>query len=151
MPIKDRQENRDYQREWTRRKRLGLPTKIKERETLTEEERRKRRREYNTKYRAGKREEADQIFGTKCYICQGERKIVLHEKNGIKHPCDCTARIAIKKRNDYVRLCTGCHKAVHWCMNYFGMTWVDIIQHIREKPRGGGSIPSSPIQLHVAQ
>lgn len=31
------------------------------------------------------------------------------------------------KSGEFVRLCFRCHKAVHWCMKYLGLSWEQIV------------------------
>jgi hypothetical protein len=88
-------------------------------------------KEYNLKWRQNKREEADKVFGTKCSICNSKINLCLHEKSGKIHNTSCTASIALKNPKEWVRLCYPCHKAVHWVMTHFKMSWNEIVARLR--------------------
>jgi hypothetical protein len=68
-----------------------------------------------------------QVFGDSCFVCKkhrGNQRFELHEKQGnehIKKP-----HIELKEKERFVLLCKTCHRSVHWCMKYLGMSWVDI-------------------------
>lgn len=146
MPIRDVIKNREYQREWARRKRAGLPTKgIRVRKNsldhLTEEEKKKHRQkqksEANRKVRVKKQSMIDKAFGVKCFFCDKERgkgKLFTHRKDNTAH--DELPKMSIKRlkeeintnSNQYVLLCYHCHKSVHWCMKILKMNWGDIIK-----------------------
>ena len=150
MPFRDTQKERDYKRGWFQRKRHGLPTRLHEK--LTPEERKKRRRESHQKSCAKARKKADEVFGTKCCLCHNRktnRTLVLHEIHGKPHGDACSAFKALKKPQDWRRLCYSCHKSVHWVMRYFGMTWEEIEAKFRlQIPCGWGSIPHCSARLY---
>lgn len=60
--------------------------------------------------------------------------MTVHRKDGKKHKklSDMSLkelRNLIKKhKNEYILLCYGCHKAVHWIMENFGFKWDDIVK-----------------------
>lgn len=146
MPIEDIIKRRDYQREWARRKRAGLPTKgIRVRKDLlnhlTEKERKDRRRKQ--KRDAGRRtgikkqNMIDKAFGIKCFFCyklRGQGKHFTHRKDGAKHAA--LPKMSVEKLKEeieknsmkYVLLCYHCHKSVHWCMKVLKMSWKNIIK-----------------------
>jgi hypothetical protein len=136
MPIKDKEVNRSYQREWARRKRNGIRTSgIHQRNPPSKEEldrRRIRRNQKATERKYKKKEKLDVILGTACILCGSEHSLVVHEKNGEPHNgvggnmwID-----AFERPQDFVRLCYSCHKGVHWAMKWFNMTWDEIISTI---------------------
>ena len=102
---------------------------------LTDEERKVLRREQNKKWRLTHRSkvllEVTKTYGDACALCgTNGRVLVIHQKRGIPHKCSngviSTMRLARKDPTEWVRLCTGCHKAVHWCMQHFEMRWEEI-------------------------
>lgn len=131
MPYRDRQKLREYQRDWCKRKRAGLPTRTTK--LLTEEEKKahikisamksRRRR------RKCRRNQLIEKFG-KCLICTDDYWMQLHRKDGNQHKKWAEMTNAEFKTmldgNDYVWLCYNCHKHVHWCMEHLGMTWQEI-------------------------
>lgn len=126
MPYKDIQAKRKYGREWQRRKRAGIQTRTKEK--LSDEELRQHKIDYKKKWLQRKREEGNKVFGTICFLCGGNVNLCLHEKSGTPHQRSCTERIALKNPDQWVKLCYPCHKAVHWCMEHFKMSWEEIIE-----------------------
>lgn len=139
IPYKDKQKNREYQREWARRKKLGLPTS-KKRVKLTENEIKKRNNECRREWRKNLRKKRDEVFGIECFFCGISRKdnkrMFLHKKDGKRHRSSTKElRKAIKEKEKWVLLCGKCHEGVHFCMNIFGMRWNDII-----KVKGGVSV-----------
>ena len=143
MPIEDIIKRREYQREWARRKRQGLPTKgINKRkntlDALTDEEKRIRRNkqssEAHKRTRKNKQALIDKHLGTVCVICKkprGEGKHFTHRKDGTKHKEIPTMNIqdieAELKTDYYALLCYHCHKSVHWCMQRLKLEWEEII------------------------
>ena len=132
MPYKNKDEQRRYQREWCRRKRLGLETKTKE--ALSEEEREKRYRE-RTRKNARNSQQKKRLairdrFGHKCFVCNSKNYLQSHKKDGIPHKKLLTmnwTELNIElQTNDYVTLCYGCHKHIHWMMSQLQLTWDDI-------------------------
>lgn len=69
---------------------------------------------------------ADEIFGTECYLCERKINVGLHEIHGLKHDLSFTQALAVKHPEDFVRLCYPCHKAVHWIMIHFALSWEEI-------------------------
>lgn len=124
MPYKDKNNLRKYQQEWYERKKLGLTTKTKEK--ITKEQLRQNRTLSSKKWRENKRKEADKVFGINCSLCNSNNNTCLHEKSGKPHNRNCTANKALKNPEKWARLCYPCHKAVHWNMKHFHMTWEDI-------------------------
>jgi hypothetical protein len=146
MPILDKQLNRDYQREWARRKKLGVSTKgilndiIPEkvpRILLTPDERRLRRNASGIKSRNKRKAKLDKLIGSDCIICNSTRSLVTHEIYGIPHNGNGRDLYvdAFERPQDFVRLCYSCHKGVHWVMKWFNMTWDEIISTIKSNKR----------------
>jgi hypothetical protein len=128
MGYKDRQKKRDYDREWARRKRNGLPTQgiFNFQKHVTNEATRLRKLKWAKNWRDRKIKEAETIFGDVCYFCGRTLNLGYHNKIGEKHHTACTAALALKDPSSWVRLCYPCHKSVHWCMEHLEMRWVEI-------------------------
>jgi hypothetical protein len=139
MPISDPEKNREYQRNWARNKKAGLPTR-QIRTKMPAEERQRRRRLAAHQWEKDIRRKRDEVFGTECKICgakkEGRLRMFLHKKDGQSHKC-CSAviRQALQHPEDWIRLCGKCHDGVHFCMKWLGLTW-DEIWAIVKKPRG---------------
>jgi len=155
MPYKIKEENRAYQREWTRRKRLGLPTKgIRQRELLLPEEKRRRKNVGRRKLRAKNKERAFSILGDTCFFCGGRRNLVFHEKNGVTHRGTPASSLVLKNPESFVVLCKyPCHTGIHFCMEYLRMSWDDIVEYLADSritgvrvsppaPRSSGALVS---------
>ena len=125
------------QKRYEKRKESGYYQSEKYKKYLKKDKERRKQyqKEYLRKYRQRIREEADKIFGKKCYICDRERRLVFHKKDGEKHQHTLTALLALKNPEEYVKLCEWCHKAVHWLMEWFDMTWEDIIKKLIKKKK----------------
>ena len=72
----------------------------------------------------------DEHLGTSCFFCgfdnPNNRKNGLekHEVYGKDHS---TARKYYRENiKDFVLLCIGCHKCVHWMMKHLGLKWDEI-------------------------
>lgn len=132
MPYKDKQKQREYSRNWMRRKRLGLPTKL--RKKLTEKEKRNRKLKYRRMYERRIRKKRDKIFKLQCWICNSTIRLCLHKKDGEPHRSSTTSILeAIKNPDQWIRLCGKCHDGVHFCMKHLGMSWEDIIELLQQK------------------
>lgn len=138
---KDSEKQKAYQREWERRKRSGVPTRLTPHLTAEEREeilvRRKARKVVNNrraglKIRAKRRELIVDSFGDVCQICGGKwrSRLTMHKKDGQSHQK--LQGVAFEVLKDAVRsgefayLCYRCHKSVHWCMEMLGMSWKEI-------------------------
>lgn len=131
MVYKDKKVLRKYQRDWARRKRKGLPTRTTLiPKKLTEEEIRERKRQINGLHRKKKREIINKYLGTKCLFCKYERRLITHRKDNKKHIrlMHLSLNNLTKELKDekYVYVCYHCHKGVHFCMKYLGLTWEEI-------------------------
>lgn len=129
MPFKDKNKNRQYQREWTRKKKLGLPTRNPEpKPKLSDIEHVNKRRENWRKYQERLHKKRDETWGTRCFLCKRKReKLHLHRKDGTRHGYSLTElKKALKNPEEWVRLCGWCHTGVHFCMNRFGWDWEKI-------------------------
>lgn len=80
----------------------------------------------NLEIRAKRRNELEQILGTKCKICGKEKRIICHRKNGEPHESKDTYKMVLEHPEDWIRLCEFCHKGVHWAMKHLNMSWDDI-------------------------
>jgi hypothetical protein len=133
MPFKNRQKQREYQREWIKRKRAGLPTKT--RNPSSQEERKKKMLIYRKKYYLKRKRQAEELLGNQCSICGRKENLVMHKKDGKSHSEKTQLWIwnqIIKNPSEWIRLCHRCHTAIHWIMEYFGWKWEKILSHIAE-------------------
>ena len=135
MPCRNIEDRRTYQREWSRRKKAGIQTRTTP--ILTEEERKISIKKSGIKYRDKRKKAIEKIFGKYCLTCNFERRersfTIIHRKDGTEHTRITLLSITdIEKmkingeKEKYVNLCGRCHKSVHWCMKYLGMTWEEI-------------------------
>jgi hypothetical protein len=142
MTYKDPEKQRNYCRDWARRKAIenrgGLPSpRSVNFKFLTPEERESRKRETNKRcrenYKKKLKRKLDELIGSSCYICHSERSLVAHEVYGIPHNGNGADQFvdAFDRPKDFVRLCYSCHKGVHWVMRWFNMSWKEIISKIR--------------------
>lgn len=144
MPIKDKEKNKAYQREWKRRQRVGLTTTTKVQ--LSESEMQARAKRYiertrsNTKkWRIKLRKKRDLVFGTSCSLCGYDKILDLHRKDGEPHKGDTTQiNQALKEPDKWIRLCRFCHGGVHFCMEKLALEWGDIENYLKESGSGGG-------------
>jgi len=133
MPFKDVEKKRTYKREWARRKRHGLTTRTKP--ILRPDQRKKQIKQAGERYRAKKRKMLEDAFGKQCFFCNISYTTLMkiHRKDGTNHKE--LPQMGLKElkreieanRDKYVLLCGLCHRSVHWCMKYLGMTWEDIL------------------------
>ena len=134
MPYKDRQKRREYQRRWMRRKRGGLLTRTTT--PLSDEEKHRRKANYNREYRNRKRALIKTMLGENCVICDGDSTILVHKKDGMKHPkilnLGLSSLTQTFSNNEYVLLCRPCHNGVHWCMDKLQMGWAKIEKRVRD-------------------
>lgn len=137
MPYKDKQKNREYQKEWAKRKRGGIPTKIINRLSLTIEERKDRRKKQLIESSKRRRAKINRLImesiGNKCFICGSTLNLASHKKDGSKHHELNTIEVIkqlMTDSNKWVRLCYPCHKSIHWIMKYFRWDWKKIITFI---------------------
>lgn len=80
---------------------------------------------------------ASEAVGSRCLFCADQRVgvggLVLHRKDGATHRSFAHMNADEFEREihsgEYVRLCSRCHKAVHWAMDHLRFTWDDIIRH----------------------
>ena len=138
MPIKDRQLNKEYQREWARRKRAGLPTRTTPKRTKEEQE--LRRREYNREWEKMARQKKkiliENAWGTQCSFCPRDQVRIIHRKDGKPHKLissmglEGLKNVIKKHRDEYIRVCGICHAGLHWCMNHLGFVWDDVRHHL---------------------
>jgi hypothetical protein len=134
MPFKDRETKRTYQREWYKRKKLGLPTRTTiKREKQNLEERRIANNECTRQYKETLKKQRDIVWGTKCILCDNSKyRLSLHRKDGKKHSYSLAElRRALLEPDEWVRLCYWCHIGVHFCMKYLKWNWTTIYRNIR--------------------
>ena len=138
MGYKDKQKHREYQKEWARRKRAGLPTKIVNKVKKSKEEIQKIKRLWFKKDRQKIYNERIKVWGNRCYLCSRETiHLILHNKNGEKHDTNYSyIKKALKNPERWVRLCKSCHTGVHFCMNFFNMKWEDIENIVLKNKKG---------------
>lgn len=87
-------------------------------------------REYQLKWKRNMRMKIEERIGNKCRFCgfQGtlKRRISAHEIHGNSHSE--TPTYILNHSEDFVPLCKFCHRSIHFCMRYLGLTWNDILQ-----------------------
>ena len=77
----------------------------------------------------------EKLFGKECGLCgvSGEEKILpVHRKDGTKHKEEALRRMGFLKSlnpEEYVALCTSCHRGTHWLMEQHGMNWSRLQEH----------------------
>jgi len=124
MPYKDKQKQREYQREWIRRKRLGITTAFRPKTKMSKLEREKRHNEWRRETWKKRNEEIDKVFGIKCFICSSTKYLRLHKKDGTSHPTNLSwLKKVLENPDEWVKLCNRCHNGVHFCMEMFGWSW----------------------------
>jgi len=80
-----------------------------------------------------KRKEIFELLGGKCFICSFEKieRLRFHKKDNKSHPKHPNHfDLILKNPEDWVALCSFCHRHVHWCMEFLKMSWVDIEKEI---------------------
>ncbi len=138
MTHKNKIISKEYQRLWYLKKIGKLNKEItdildnkygkrKRKQRLTDKE----KKELRVKKSKELRRIRDLIFGDKCYICCSKVGLVAHKKDGIKHKYNIMVTILDYKK--YVRLCTSCHKGVHFCMKYLKYSWEDVYKIIKSE------------------
>ena len=143
MSYRNINDQRKYQREWYRRKHAGLSTRnlgFKKREKQSEQEKREKRILIQRENKARRTKLIDETYGSKCMVCLREAKKsgrAIHRKDGQPHKQFTSLGLKEiketinKDREKYIRLCSGCHRAIHWCMKYLGMNWDEIEKRLR--------------------
>ena len=117
-----------------RKKKIGYHKTEKYRETHRKTARKYRAknkektRKYNREYRKKQKEKAAALLGNTCFICKTFRALRYHKKDGEEHKISYS--LVIKNPQDFVRLCEFCHKAIHWLMKWFDMTWEEIVEKV---------------------
>lgn len=95
---------------------------------------RERMNEISRNYRKRLRENAISVTGNVCYFCNRVNNNCYHRKDGKQHSRSTMMyRLVIAEPSEWVRLCYPCHKAVHWVMTNFGMTWDEIDNKFKKK------------------
>jgi AraC-like DNA-binding protein len=124
--------------EWALRKifrEMGWTSRI--RSFDTDEERELARREKSRSIYQRIIDLRDGLFGTNCEICgagKEERNLAIHRKDGSKHPSEELWRLRFLESmtpDDWARLCTACHRGVHWLMIMFKVGWDEIALNVQ--------------------
>jgi len=155
--FKDKRVQKEYQHNWYLRKKAGLETKTKP--VLTPKEKYERtqrlKKIQNRLIRQRKRDIIGKKIGSDCFFCGCVIRLQAHRKDGKKH----SSLPNLPKRNliseleqnsdKYVRLCYKCHKSVHWCMKFMGLSWEQITPKKRQSrnEKASSSILDSSITL----
>ena len=88
-------------------------------------------KEWNAEQRSRKSRVVDQYAGNSCLFCGYVDRLVAHRKDGQAHKrFECMGENEHRAEfvsGKYIRLCFRCHKSVHWCMEYLGLGWEEII------------------------
>jgi len=90
-------------------------------------------REYQRKFKKRQNEKIKKILGDNCFFCgfKPKRRISAHEIHGNKHSE--TSSYILNHIEDFVPLCSYCHRAVHFCMNFLDLSWEDILMLVKKK------------------
>ena len=113
--------------------------KIKRNEYIKSDKYKNMRCNAQNKRNASKREVLLSKIGDECLICKFKDRITIHRKDGNNHKdfrdmsWDEINDIVTTDKNKYVSVCYKCHKNIHWCMKYLGMTWNEIYQLLNER------------------
>ena len=91
---------------------------------------------YQRERRARMSKLRDELLGTKCFFCGGDKCLQSHRKDGEPHKTDTLYfnPDTLKQEEfaeDFVRLCMHCHRGVHWCMKWLGYTWDNLLSHVK--------------------
>jgi predicted HNH restriction endonuclease len=76
------------------------------------------------------------LFGGKCQICgRSDRQFAFHQKYGKSHGTKSrTHLLALASPEDFALVCKfPCHRFVHNCMDIFSMTWIEVMQFVKER------------------
>lgn len=131
MPYKDKEKQREYQKGWYQRKKLGLPTRTTVK--LSDNERKERHKLYRKRWRTNVQKRAEVLLGSSCKICGNNiRKLSYHRKSGEEHSTTFTSALVVKSPEEYIRLCEWCHRGIHFLMNILKWNWNQIENLIRE-------------------
>ena len=128
--------NKCRSRAWYLKNRDEMRARSKERYWADPESKRKSSRTYQKMLR----EKALKLFGGDCYICEKKARQKntslpdFHEKSGKTHSVN-GFKLALENPDDFVPLCPGCHRGVHFAMKYLGMTWNEIEERLIEVKR----------------
>lgn len=97
-----------------------------------------RERNWNS-YREKCRDKAIEQLGGVCFLCGGCQDVLcFHEKRGLKHPGTASYKWFFDEPERYGLLCRfPCHRFVHNCMKYLGLSWDEIMVLVKEKQNGG--------------
>ncbi|MHA2022491.1 MAG: helix-turn-helix domain-containing protein [Candidatus Thorarchaeota archaeon] len=98
--------------------------------------------EYKQLQKARRRKKAQRLkdlrfklFGNTCKLCgvtSKQRKLFVHKKDGTSHDKEALWRVGFLLEldvNDWVLLCTACHRGTHWLMGTHRMDWSTIHQY----------------------
>ena len=89
---------------------------------------------YREKFKKEKQAFYAQV-GTKFAICGSRKRLACHRKSFEKHMRIANLmrpKLLNEKVCNYARLCYPCHFGVHWVHKFFGLSWEQIISHIRK-------------------
>jgi len=115
---------------WVVKRSKGLGKK--KRVFLSEDERQEAIRTHKKKTEEKITALRDQLFGTKCKICdcsKEKRTIAIHRKDVKEHDETQLWRISFLESLDpdeWAALCIACHRGVHWMMKTYRLTWNEI-------------------------
>ncbi|MHA1962453.1 MAG: hypothetical protein ACW99U_19800 [Candidatus Thorarchaeota archaeon] len=124
--------------EWALRKvfrEMGWTSRI--RSFDTEEERELAKKEKSRRIHQRIIDLRDSLFGTNCRICgvgREERNLAIHRKDGAEHPSTELWRVRFLESmtlDEWTRLCTACHRGVHWLMMMFNVGWIEIESNVQ--------------------
>lgn len=132
MPYKDLDKKREYNREWVRRKKLGLDTKIiGKKPVFSPDERQTRERINSEKYRDKNKIEAVSYFRNICYVCHKNiENGNYHKKDGDIHPQG--INYINNHKDEFIYVCSWCHRFIHVLMKLTNWDWKKIEKFIYE-------------------
>jgi len=93
--------------------------------------------EYRRKYQRERihkdKEEAEKIFGKKCFLCgYSAGRIELHNIDGQKHPSN-NYRRAIENKDKFVALCSLCHRMITQMSRVLNISWSQVLELKHDK------------------
>jgi DNA-binding XRE family transcriptional regulator len=126
---------------WVTRGRWGKGATYDRRCFTTDDERKLAIKTRSNQRQRGLKELRERLFGTVCRICgksSQERSIATHRKDFKKHEQNTLwlkSRLESLKPEEWVALCTACHRGVHWLNERYNREWYDIDEYLKTKTR----------------
>lgn len=108
--------------------------KLRGAKSETEEEREERKKEAQKRHQKKVEELREELFGSECEICDGEREII-HRKDGMRHsPYLILSLKGLRSidPSEWAPVCKSCHLDVHALMRVKTFEWTSIKKFLRE-------------------